>query len=133
MVNLERTCILLSYYFVYLKVNFDLEKNKSAWRIFTQPYFCGGESWPNCFGKEVSWWWILTQRFCGKGEQRWRLELGRFKMPFDACISNMTLNQKIVLCLNTGCLCDVRVLTRWWLRALWPHNTNSAEDWCYGG
>ena len=23
-----------------------------------------------------------------KGEQRWRLEVGRFKMPFDACISS---------------------------------------------
>ena len=21
-------------------------------------------SWPNCFGKEVNWWWILNQRFC---------------------------------------------------------------------
>ena len=60
--------------------------NKSAWWIFTLIYLRGGESWPNCFWKEVNWCWILTQRFCWKGEQRWRLEVGRFKMPFDACI-----------------------------------------------
>ena len=59
-VNLERTCVLLFYYFLYFKVNLDLEKNKSAWWIFTQLYFCGGETWPNYFGKEVNWWWILT-------------------------------------------------------------------------
>ena len=85
MVNLKRTCVLLFYYFLYLKVNLDLEK-KSAWWIFTQLYFRGGESWPNYFWREVNWWWILTLRFCWKGEQRWRLEVGRFKMPFDACI-----------------------------------------------
>ena len=36
------------------------KKNKSVWWIFTQLYFRGGESWPNYFGKEVNWWWILT-------------------------------------------------------------------------
>ena len=71
--------------FLYLKVNLDLEK-KSAWWIFTQLYFCDDESWPNCYRKKVNWWWILNQRFCWKGEQRWRLEVGRFKMPFDALI-----------------------------------------------
>ena len=60
MVNLGRTCVLLFYYFLCLKVNLDLAKNKSAWWIFTQLYFRGGESWPNYFGKEVNWWWILT-------------------------------------------------------------------------
>ena len=60
MVNFERTCVLLFYYFLCLKVNLDLEKNKSAWWIFTQLYFRGGKSWPNNFGKEVNWWWILT-------------------------------------------------------------------------
>ena len=62
-------------------------KNKSAWWIFTQLYFCSGESWPNCYRKKVKWWWILTYRFCWKGENRWKLEVGRFKMPFDVCIS----------------------------------------------
>ena len=60
MVNLERTYMFLFYYFLCVKVNLDLEKNKSAWWIFTQLYFCGGESWPNYFGKEVNWRWILT-------------------------------------------------------------------------
>ena len=61
MVNLERTYVLLFYYFLCLKANLDLEKkNKSAWWIFTQLHFRGGESWPNYFGKEVNWWWILT-------------------------------------------------------------------------
>ena len=86
MVNLERTCILLFYYFLYFKVNLP-RKNKPAWWIFTQFYFWDCESWPNYFGKEVNWWWILTWRFRWNGEQRWRLEVGRFKMPFDACIS----------------------------------------------
>ena len=26
-------------------------KNKSPWWIFTQLYFCGSESWPNCYRK----------------------------------------------------------------------------------
>ena len=60
MVNLEPTCVLLFYYFLCLKANLDLEKNKSAWWIFTQLYFRGGESWPNYFRIEVNWWWILT-------------------------------------------------------------------------
>ena len=36
MVNLERTCVLLFYYFLCLKVNLDLEKTNQL-----------GESWPN--------------------------------------------------------------------------------------
>ena len=75
MVNLERTCVLSFYYFLYLEVNLDLEKNKSAWWIFTQLYFAlvnldptilekksiDGESWPNNFvekvnrGEDVRW------------------------------------------------------------------------------
>ena len=31
MVNLERMCVLLFYYFLYLEVDLDLENNKSAW------------------------------------------------------------------------------------------------------
>ena len=88
-VNLERTFILLFYYFLCLKVNLDLEKHKSVWWIFTQLYFCGGEPWPNYVGKEVNWWWILTYRFCWKREQRWRVEVGRFKMSFDTCMNEI--------------------------------------------
>ena len=95
MVNLERTCVLLFYYFLYFKVNIDLTKKKSAWWIFTQIYFCGGESWPNYFGKEVNWW------FCWKGEQKWRLEVGRFKMPFDACINWVAGHN----CHSSTCVC----------------------------
>ena len=61
-------------------------KSKSAWWISTQLYFRGGESWPNCYRKKVNGWWILTYRFCWKSEQRWRLEVDRFEMPFYACI-----------------------------------------------
>ena len=78
-------------------------KNKSAWWIFTQLYFRGGESWPNYFGKEVNWWWILTLQFCWKGEQRWRLEVGRFKMPFDACI-----REKVFCVVNILWILDAR-------------------------
>ena len=38
----------------------------------------------------MNWWWILTLWFCWKGEQRWRLEVGRFKISFDACINTHT-------------------------------------------
>ena len=35
----------------------------------------------------MNWWWILTLRISLRGEQRWRLEEGRFKVVFDGCIS----------------------------------------------
>ena len=72
--------------------------SKSASWFFTQLYFHGGESWLNCFRKKVNWWWILTYRFCWKGEQRWRLEVGRFKMPFDACIRPRVYQNQYFLC-----------------------------------
>ena len=34
----------------------------------------------------MKWWWILTLRISLRGEQRWRLEEGRFKVVFDGCI-----------------------------------------------
>ena len=51
------------YYFIFFSLFYSKSwprKYKSAWWIFTQLYFWGGESWPNYFGKEVNWWWILT-------------------------------------------------------------------------
>ena len=87
-VNREWTGVLL---FSLFESEFWRRKNKSAWWIFTQLYFCGSESWPNYYRKKVNWWWILTQRFCWKGEQRWRLEVGRFKIPFDTCINSQIL------------------------------------------
>ena len=55
--------------------------------ILNSPYsFCGDESLPSCFGKQVNWLRILTQQFSQKGEQRWRLEEGEFMMPNDGCI-----------------------------------------------
>ena len=42
--NLEQTDVLL-FYFLYLKVNLDLEKtNQLGESSLTQLYFCGGES-----------------------------------------------------------------------------------------
>ena len=86
--NLERT----NGSFIVLLVSlFESESwpKKTNQLSESSPYFIfrSGESWPNCYRKRVNWWWILTYRFCWKGEQRWRLEVGRFKMPFDACIS----------------------------------------------
>ena len=50
--------------FIILLLLFESEswprKKKSAWWIFTQLYFRGGESSPNCYRKKVNWWWILT-------------------------------------------------------------------------
>ena len=87
-VILQRTFVLLFYYFLCLKVNLDLEKTNhlsesSPNFIFTvvnldpiilEKRWIDGESW-------------LTISSCWKGEQRWRLEVGKFKMPFDACIN----------------------------------------------
>ena len=68
-VNLERTCVLLFYYFLYFKVNLDLEKkNKSAWwsslnfifvvvkldPIILEKRWIDGESWPNDFVEKVN-------------------------------------------------------------------------------
>ena len=60
MVNLERTCVLLFYYFLYFKVILDLEKKTNQLGESSPNFFfCGCESWPN-FGNEVNKWWILT-------------------------------------------------------------------------
>ena len=50
--------------FIFAAVNFDPIGIEKRWT--------GGESWPNDFVEKV---------------KRWRLEVGRFKMPFDACIN----------------------------------------------
>ena len=36
----------------------------------------------------MNWWWILTLLISLRGEQRWRLEEGRFKVVFDGCINS---------------------------------------------
>ena len=82
--NLERTWVLIFYHSVYLKVNLDLEKTNQLGEsshnfIFTvvnlDPIvlkrWTDGESWPNDFVEKVN-----------RGEDG----VGRFKMPFDACI-----------------------------------------------
>ena len=59
--------------FIFAVVNLD--------PIIWEKRWIDGESWPS--------------DFCWKGEQRWRLEVGRFKMPFDACVSvNIGLRSK---------------------------------------
>ena len=87
MVNLEWTCDneRMFYCCIYLKVNLDLEKNKSAWWIFTQLYFCSSESLLNCFGKKGEQMVNLYPTIL-KGESRWRLEEGEFKIAIDTYI-----------------------------------------------
>ena len=85
--NLERTGVLLFYYFVYLKVNLDLEKTNPLDEPSPNFIFAAANLDPIVIEKKVNWWWILTYRFCWKRKQRWRLEVSRFKMPFDACIN----------------------------------------------
>ena len=53
MVNLERRCTLLFYYFLCFKVNLDLEKQISLVNLH-----------PTLFSR----WWILTQIFWKRGE-----------------------------------------------------------------
>ena len=53
MSNLDRTCILLFYYFLYLKVNLDVEKKIRLVNLH-----------PILFSR----WWILTQLFWKRGE-----------------------------------------------------------------
>ena len=60
------------YYFVYLKVNPDLEKNKSARWILTQLNFCVSESWPNLNPLNPA------GRFSGLRKQGPRNPAGRF-------------------------------------------------------
>ena len=52
-VNLERTCVLLFYYFLCLKANLGLEKQISLVNLH-----------PTLFSR----WWILTQLFMKRGE-----------------------------------------------------------------
>ena len=68
MVNLERTCVLLFYYFLYFKVNLDLEKTKQLGEsspnfifavvnldpIIFEMRWIDGESWPNDFDEKVN-------------------------------------------------------------------------------
>ena len=83
MVNLERTCVLLFYYFLCLKANLDLEKTNQLGEsspnfifamvnldlIILEKRWIDGESWPNDFvekvnrGEELRWVgsrWSLT-------------------------------------------------------------------------
>ena len=67
-VNLERTCVLLFYYFIYFKVNLDLEKTNQLGEsspnfifavvnldpIILEKRWIDGESWPNDFGEKVN-------------------------------------------------------------------------------
>ena len=68
MMNLERTCVLLFYYFLYLKVYLDLEKTNqldesSPKFIFAvvnldpivfEERWIDGESWPDDFVEKVN-------------------------------------------------------------------------------
>ena len=68
MMNLERTCVLLFYYFLYLKVNLDLEKTNQLGEsspnfifavvnvdpIILEKRWIDGESWPNDFVEKVN-------------------------------------------------------------------------------
>ena len=68
MVNLERICVLLFYYFIYFKSESWPRKKKSAWWNSIQFYFVvvnlnwtvlekmrtDGESWPNDFDEKVN-------------------------------------------------------------------------------
>ena len=68
MVNLERMCVLLFYYFLYFKVNLDLEKTNQLGEsspnfifavvnldpIILEMSWIDGESWPNNFDEKVN-------------------------------------------------------------------------------
>ena len=68
MVNLERTCVLLFYYFLCLKANLDLEKTNQLGEsspnfifavvnldlIILEKWWTDGESWPNDFVEKVN-------------------------------------------------------------------------------
>ena len=98
MVNLKRTCVLLFYYFLYLKVNLDLEKTNQLGEsspnfvfalvnldpIILVKRWIDGESWPNDFVEKVN-----------RGKDL--IEVGRFKMSFDASIkANPKLHNDMV-------------------------------------
>ena len=68
MVNLERTCVLLFYYFLYSKVNLDLEETNQFGEsspnfnfavvnldpIIFEKRWIDGETWPNDFVEKVN-------------------------------------------------------------------------------
>ena len=68
MMNLERTCVLLFYYFLCLKANLDLEKTNQLGKsspnfifamvnldpIILEKSWIDGESWPNNFVEKVN-------------------------------------------------------------------------------
>ena len=68
MVNLERMCVLLFYYFLYLQVNFDLEKTNqfgesspnfiialvNLYPIILEKRWIDCESWANNFVEKVN-------------------------------------------------------------------------------
>ena len=60
MVNLERTCVLLFYYFLYFKVNLALEKTNQLGESSSKFIFALVNLDPIILEKEVNWWWILT-------------------------------------------------------------------------
>ena len=60
MVNLERTCILLFYHLLCLKVNLDLEKTNQLGESSPNFIFAVVNLDPIILEKEVNWWWILT-------------------------------------------------------------------------
>ena len=76
MVNLQRTCVLLFYYFLCLEVNLDLEKTNQLGEsspnfifvvvnldpMILEKRWIDGESWPNDFVEKVNrgedWRWV---------------------------------------------------------------------------
>ena len=106
--------------------------------ILTYPIFCVGESWPNYFGNEVNWWWILTLRISWRGEQRWRLEEGRFKVVFDGCINQPKFNHfstmifQLQSCLIFGWIVVEKLIFGWSLlhfQLIFQPNINVEYGW----
>ena len=103
MVNLERTCVLLFYYFLYLKANLDLAKTNNLGEsspniifvvvnldpIILENRWIDDESWPNDFVEKVN------------------KEVHRFKTPFDACIS--MISRPMITC-ERWPSCSIKVL-----------------------
>ena len=87
----ERKNVWLLYlFFPETSLNLNLYRNFLKKCLTLLP---GGESLPDCFGKEVNWWRVLTQRFWWNGEQRWILGEGWFKILNDGCIEMTAIDK----------------------------------------
>ena len=117
--NLERTCFLLFYYFLYFKVNLDLEKTNQLGEsspnfifavvnfdpIIFEKRWIDGESWPNDFVEKVNrsedLRWVGSRCLLTRGLMQ--PSMGTLNSPSSTIVKDSTPSRRRILgCLNFG-------------------------------